>query len=435
MKNILLTWMILINIGYAQSIFETFKELTAKKNQVLSQMDQLTLNRNLQIDGKDEFETFKEYLQRIFKGVFNNYETINTSYKNLYHGSLKDIEAQLDEIMNVEKEFDKIIVTLDRYIAEKSIYLMKVQYAEKTNERPTRSIEAEIDREDAKQLKRNWSNVKKMGYMRLHNSGGYFLSHFKLTNPETGYVYTHFFDLSLNFDDEGIRDDSEVIQILKVPFYALNSGEVVVHENESMLYMESDGTFYLQIKRGKDNFNIIDGIEYGPYQGASCPTFNDDGWHFFADKGDKKYKITYDLLGATEIPHDGRWNTYSASKNESVSEDSLYEINKGSFTVKRDKYSSSMYDRYILFPEGVLQRTGSLSTDVNYNEWAIGVYKYYNAYNRATAGPYLKTSYGTFEPDSWNIGHITINNKEFYCYGTLEGNIITLNFPIRYNSE
>ena len=428
--------MILINIGYAQSI----KELTAKKNQVLSQMDQLTLNRNLQIDGKDEFETFKEYLQRIFKGVFNNYETINTSYKNLYHGSLRDIEAQLDELINVEKESDNIIVTLDRYIAEKSIYLMKVQSAEKTNERPTRSIEAEIDREDAKQLKRNWSNVEKMGYMRLTNSGSYFLSHFKLTNPETGYVYTHFFDVSLNVNDQGIRDDPEVIQILKVPFYALNSGEVVVHENESMLYMESDGTFYLQIKRGKDHFNIIDGIEYGPYRGASCPTFNDDGWHFYArkehDDGLADYKINYDFLGATEIPYKNyEWWKARTSKNESVSEDSLYEINKGSFTVKRDKYNSRKYDRSILFPEGVLQRTGSLSTDVNYNEWAIGVYKYYNAYNQATGGPYLKTSYGTFEPDSWNIGHITINNKEFYCYGTLEGNIITLNFPIRYNSE
>ena len=89
----------------------------------------------------------------------------------------------------------------------------------------------------------------------------------------------------------------------------------------------------------------------------------------------------------------------------------------------------------IEFADRSYYKTGSLSTDSEYDEWAIGVYNEKSQYASYGKGPHLRTSYGTFAPDSWDIGFIKLNGKEFYCFGTLEGRTITLNFPMKYSID
>ena len=89
----------------------------------------------------------------------------------------------------------------------------------------------------------------------------------------------------------------------------------------------------------------------------------------------------------------------------------------------------------IEFADRSYYRTGSLSTDSEYDEWAIGVYNEKSQYARDGKGPHLRTSYGTFAPDSWDIGFIKLNGKEYYCFGTLENRTITLNFPMKYSID
>ena len=247
------------------------------------------------------------------------------------------------------------------------------------------------------------------------------------------FVFTHFFDITIKSTDRQIRSFLEKVQVVKVPFYKINPGEVVNHKNESMMYMEDDGTFYIQIKRDNVIHNIIDGIEYGPYESASFPTFENDGWYFFATKNKKPYKVSYDLLGATEIEQ--RYQYSGISKPQHIDQNQFFESKKDQFSIFFD-HSGYIYGNStgIRFADRSYYRTGSLSTDSEYDEWAIGVYnKGGTIWNGK--GPHLRTSYGTFEPDSWDIGFIKLNDKEFYCFGTLENQTITLNFPIKYSID
>ena len=421
MKNI---FPFLIGCILLSSLFgQNAQELIFKKNQLLAQMDVLSKDRYLAIDGKDEFETFKEYLQRVFKAVSLHYDDHYRNLNEKYYGELKNIDMQLDELFNQEQA-SAIVVSLNRYIAEKSIYLMDVSIENIS----MGVIKAEIDREDAKQLKRNWDNVQKVGFLKPDGSGNFNPSSFHLTNPTTGFVFTHFFDIPVE-TSVGTGNLIEKVQVVKVPFYKINPGEVVNHENESMMYMEQDGTFYIQIKRDNVIHNIIDGIEYGPYEKATFPTFENDGWYFFATKNGKSYKVSYDLLGATEIEQ--RYGYAGISKPHHIDVKLLYESNKDQFSISLDSYGG--LTSIVGFADRSYWRTGSLSTDSEYDEWAIGVYN--KGYHRNGKGPHLRTSYGTFEPDSWDIGFIKLNDKEFYCFGTLENQTITLNFPIKYSID
>ena len=423
MKNM---FTLLIGCILLSSLFgQNAQELISKKNQLMAQMDVLSKGRHLSIDGKDEFETFKEYLQRVFKAVSLHYDDQYRKLNEKYYGELKNIDMQLDELLNQERKASAIVISNVRYIAEKSIYLMDVSIENISMGK----IKAEIDRNDARQLKRNWDNVQKVGFLKPDGSGNFNPSSFQLINPATGFVFTHFFDIPV----ETIVSTGnliEKVQVVKVPFYRINPGEVVLHENESMLYMEDDGTFYIQIKRDDLIHNIIDGVEYGPYNKATFPTFENDGWYFYATKNEKSYKVSYDLLGATEI--ESRYGYRGISKPHHIDEIKLYESKKDQFSISLDYYKRPT--NMIGFADRSYYRTGSLSSDSEYDEWAVGVYnKGNNIWNGK--GPHLRTSYGTFEPDSWDIGFIKLNGKEFYCFGTLEGRTITLNFPMKYSID
>ena len=424
MKNM---FTLLIGCILLSSLFgQNAQELISKKNQLMAQMDVLSKDRHLSIDGKDEFETFKEYLQRVFKAVSLHYDDQYRKLNEKYYGELKNIDMQLDELLNQERKASAIVISNVRYIAEKSIYLMDVSIENISMGK----IKAEIDRNDARQLKRNWDNVQKVGFLKPDGSGNFNPSSFQLINPATGFVFTHFFDITIKATDRQIRPFIEKVQVVKVPFYRINPGEVVMHENESMMYMEDDGTFYIQIKRDTVIHNIIDGIEYGPYDGATFPKFENDGWYFYATKNEKSYKVSYDLLGATEI--ESRYGYRGISKPHHIDEIKLYESKKDQFSISLDYYKRPT--NMIGFADRSYYRTGSLSSDSEYDEWAVGVYnKGNNIWNGK--GPHLRTSYGTFEPDSWDIGFIKLNGKEFYCFGTLEGRTITLNFPMKYSID
>jgi len=425
MKNM---FTLLIGCILLSSLFgQNAQELISKKNQLMAQMDVLSKDRYLSIDGKDEFETFKEYLQRVFKEVSLHYDDQYRKLNEKYYGELKNIDMQLDELLNQERKASAIVISNIRYIAEKSIYLMDVSIENISMGK----IKAEIDRNDARQLKRNWDNVQKVGFLKPDGSGNFNPSSFQLINPATGFVFTHFFDITIKATDRQIRPFIEKVQVVKVPFYRINPGEVVMHENESMMYMEEDGTFYIQIKRDTVIHNIIDGIEYGPYDGATFPKFENDGWYFFATKNEKSYKVSYDLLGATEIESEYEYNRIS--KPQHIDQNKLFESKKDQFSTPWDNWSKR-FENKIAFSDRSYIRTGSLSTDSKYDEWAIGVYKSGSNYDNAQ-GPHLRTSYGTFEPDSWDIGFIKLNGKEFYCFGTLENRTITLNFPMKYSID
>ena len=425
MKNM---FTLLIGCILLSSLFgQNAQELISKKNQLMAQMDVLSKDRYLSIDGKDEFETFKEYLQRVFKEVSLHYDDQYRKLNEKYYGELKNIDMQLDELLNQERKASAIVISNIRYIAEKSIYLMDVSIENISMGK----IKAEIDRNDARQLKRNWDNVQKVGFLKPDGSGNFNPSSFQLINPATGFVFTHFFDITIKATDRQIRPFIEKVQVVKVPFYRINPGEVVMHENESMMYMEEGGTFYIQIKRDNVIHNIIDGIEYGPYNGATFPIFENDGWYFFATKNKTPYKVSYDLLGATEIESEYEYNRIS--KPQHIDQNKLFESKKDQFSTPWDNWSKR-FENKIAFSDRSYIRTGSLSTDSKYDEWAIGVYKSGSNYDNAQ-GPHLRTSYGTFEPDSWDIGFIKLNGKEFYCFGTLENQTITLNFPMKYSID
>jgi hypothetical protein len=425
MKNM---FTLLIGCILLSSLFgQNAQELMAKKKQLMAQIDTELNDLYLGIEPKDEFETFKEYLQRIFMAVSVHYDDQYQKLNEIYYGELKNIDMKLDDFLNQEKQSRNIVVTLHRYIAERSIYSMDISIENIA----LGTIEAEIEREDAKQLKRNWANVQKVGYLKADGLGNFNPSHFQLTNPATGFVFTHFFDITIESTDRQIRSFIEKVQVIKVPFYKINPGEVVMHENESMMYMEEGGTFYIQIKRDNVIHNIIDGIEYGPYNGATFPIFENDGWYFFATKNKTPYKVSYDLLGATEIESEYEYNRIS--KPQHIDQNKLFESKKDQFSTPWDNWSKR-FENKIAFSDRSYIRTGSLSTDSKYDEWAIGVYKSGSNYDNAQ-GPHLRTSYGTFEPDSWDIGFIKLNGKEFYCFGTLENRTITLNFPMKYSID
>ena len=135
-------------------------------------------------------------------------------------------------------------------------------------------------------------------------------------------------------------------------------------------------------------------------------------------------------MGATEIEQ--RYRRSGISKPQHIDQNQFFESKKDQFSIFLDYYGNSTIE--IGFADRSYNRTGSLSTDSEYDEWAIGVYNKGNNI-RDGKGPHLRTSYGTFEPDSWDIGFIKLNDKEFYCFGTLENQTITLNFPIKYSID
>ena len=116
-----------------------------------------------------------------------------------------------------------------------------------------------------------------------------------------------------------------------------------------------------------------------------------------------------------------------------IDEKILYESKKDQFSISLDYYNRPT--NMIEFADRSYYRTGSLSTDSEYDKWAIGVYNEKSQYDRYGKGPHLRTSYGTFAPDSWDIGFIKLNGKEYYCFGTLENRTITLNFPKKYSID
>jgi hypothetical protein len=425
MKNI---FSLVIGCFFLSSLFgQDSQELLAKKKQFLAQIDTDFNDLYLGIEPKDEFDTFKEYLQQVFKAVPAHYDDQYQKLNEIYYGELKNIDMKLDDLLDQGKQSSTIVVTLHRYIAERSIYSMDISIENIA----LGSIEAEIEREDAKQLKRNWDNVQKVGYLKADGSGNFIPSHFQLTNPATGYVFTHFFDIPVATTEQtgGLI---EKVQVVKVPFYAIRAGEKVQHLNESLMYMENDGTFYLQINRTGEIYNIIDGIEYGPYEKASCPKFIEGGWSFHCRKDESYYKISYDMLGATEQQIDHR----SVRHLDGIVIRQKLEINSLPKNRIRFFKGASYEEKFkVEFADGrEYYRTGAVSASPYYKDWALGVSEKAWWRTETDSGLDLVTSYGTFK-DAWNIGFIELNGRVYYCFGTLEGQTITLNFPMKYSID